>query len=98
LSEHIGRATFVEWLSLLIAGIRLAADEKPGKSARPPFEEKHPEDAIRTFAFNVRKRFLTERAKFPAICSRCQRRLEYWSRLVENFDRAIPLEEGRTDA
>jgi hypothetical protein len=91
-------ATFEEWLSLFVAGIRLPADEKPGESARPPFEEKHPDDAIRTFAFNVRKRFLTEWAMFPAICSRCQRRLECWSSLVENFDRATPLQEGRTDA
>lgn len=28
----------------------------------------------------------------------CQRRLEYWSGLVENFDRSTPLQEGRADA
>jgi len=71
-------------------------------SAQPPFEEKdfacYTEDEIRAFAFDVRKLFLTERAKHLAICSRCQRRLEHWSSLVENFDRAAPLQEGRTDA
>jgi hypothetical protein len=71
-------------------------------TARPPFEEKdfacYTDDEIRAFAFDVRKLFLTERAKHLAICSRCQRRLEYWSGLVENFDRAAPPQEGRTDA
>ena len=71
-------------------------------SSRPPFEEKdfacYTDDEIRAFAFDVRKLFLTERAKHLAICSRCQRRLEYWSGLVENFDRATPLQEGRADA
>ena len=71
-------------------------------SARPAFEEKdfacYTDDEIRAFAFDVRKLFLTERAKHLAICSRCQRRLEYWSGLVENFDRAMPLQEGRADA
>jgi hypothetical protein len=71
-------------------------------SDRPPFEEKdfacYTDDEIRAFAFDVRKLFLMERAKHLAICSRCQRRLEYWSGLVENFDRAAPLQEGRADA
>jgi len=71
------------------------------ESARPAFQEKdfacYTEDEIRTFAFDVRKLFLTERAKHLAICSRCQRRLEHWSGLVENFDRATSL-EGRADA
>ena len=71
-------------------------------SARPPFEEKdfacYTEDEIRAFAFDVRKLFLTERAAHLAICTRCQRRLEYWSGLVENFDRALPLHKGKADA
>lgn len=71
-------------------------------SARPAFEENdfacYTDDEIRAFAFDVRKLFLTERAKHLAICSRCQRRLEYWTGLVENFDRAAPLREGRADA
>ena len=70
--------------------------------ARPAFEEDdfacYTDDEIRAFAFDVRKLFLTQRAWHLAICSRCQRRLEYWSGLVENFERAAPLQEGRPDA
>ena len=70
--------------------------------ARPPFQEKdfdcYTEDEIRAFAFDVRKLFLTERARHLAICSRCQRRLEYWSGLVDSFDRATPMHDGRADA
>jgi len=70
--------------------------------ARPAFEENdfacYTDDEIRAFAFDVRKLFLTQRAWHLAICSRCQRRLEYWSGLVENFERAAPLQEGRPDA
>lgn len=71
-------------------------------SARPAFEENdfacYTDDEIRAFAFDVRKLFVAERAKHLAICSRCQRRLEYWTGLVENFDRVAPLQEGRADA
>ncbi len=71
-------------------------------SAQPALEERdltcYTDDEIRAFAFDVRKLFLTERAKHLAICSRCQRRLEYWSGLVESFDRTAPLQEGRADA
>jgi len=71
-------------------------------TARPPFEEKdfacYTEDEIRAFAFDVRKLLLTERARHLAICSRCRRRLEHWSGLIEQFDRATPLHEGRADA
>jgi hypothetical protein len=81
---------------------RRKAELLAAASARPPFEEKdfacYSEDEIRAFAFDVRKLFMTERAKHLAICSRCQRRLEHWLGLVENFDRATPLHEGRTDA
>jgi hypothetical protein len=81
---------------------RRKAELLAAASARPPFEEKdfacYSEDEIRAFAFDVRKLFLTERAKHLAICSRCQRRLEHWSGLVENFDRATPMQEGRADA
>jgi len=82
--------------------VRRKAELLAAASARPPFEEKdfacYTDDEIRAFAFDVRKLFLTERAKHLAICSRCQRRLEYWSGLVENFDRTAPLREGRADA
>jgi hypothetical protein len=82
--------------------VRRKAELLAAASARPPFEEKdfacYTDDEIRAIAFDVRKLFLTERAKHLAICSRCQRRLEYWSGLVENFDRATPMQEGRADA
>jgi hypothetical protein len=81
---------------------RRKAELMAAASAKPAFEEKDfaccTEDEIRAFAFDVRKLFLTERVKHLAICSRCQRRLEYWSGLVENFDRATPLQEGKVDA
>ncbi len=71
-------------------------------SDRPAFEEKdlacYTEDEIRAFAFDIHKLFLTKRERHLAICSRCRRRLEHWSGLVENFDRAAPLQEGRSDA
>jgi len=82
--------------------VRRKAELLSAASARPPFEERdfacYTDDEIRAFAFDVRKLFLTQRARHLAICSRCQRRLEYWSGLVENFDRAAPLQEGRADA
>ena len=81
---------------------RRKADLLAAASDRPTFGEEdfacYTDEEIRAFAFDVRKLFLTERAKHLAICSRCQRRLEYWSGLVENFDRAAPLQEGREDA
>ena len=81
---------------------RRKAELLEASSARPPFQEKdfacYTDDEIRAFAFDVRKLFLTGRAKHLAICSRCRRWLEYWSGLVENFDRAAPLQEGRADA
>ncbi|HEX4068037.1 MAG TPA: hypothetical protein VHZ09_18605 [Acidobacteriaceae bacterium] len=81
---------------------RRKAELLAAASARPAFEEKdfacYTDDEIRAFAFNVRKLFLTERAKHLAICTGCQRRLEYWSDLVENFDRASPSHEGAADA
>ena len=81
---------------------RRKAELLAAASARPAFEEKdfacYTDDEIRAFAFDVRKLLLTERAKHLAICSRCQRHLEYWSGLVETFDKATPLQERRADA
>jgi hypothetical protein len=56
------------------------------------------EEEIRAFAFDVRTLFLAERAKHLAICSRCQKRLEYWSGLVENFDWLTVSFDRRPDA
>ena len=70
--------------------------------AQPQFSEAdftcYSEGEIRTFAFDVRNLFLTDRAKHLAICTRCQNRLEYWSGLVEKFDRAVPQHSDRADA
>jgi len=72
------------------------------RATRPAFEEKdfacYTEDEIRAFAFDIRKLLLTGRARHLAICSHCQRRLEYWTGLVERFDQAIPLRDGKADA
>ena len=81
---------------------RRKAELLAAASARPAFEEEdfacYTDDEIRAFTFDLRKLLLTERAKHLAICPRCQRRLGYWSGLVESFDRATPLQKGRTDA
>lgn len=81
---------------------RRKAELLAAASARPVFEEKdfacYTDVEIRAFAFDMRKLFLTERVKHLAICSRCQRRLEYWTGLVERFEEAAPLGQGRADA
>lgn len=56
------------------------------------------EEEIRTFAFDMRKLFLTDRAKHLAVCTRCQHRLEHWTGLVEKFDQATPPTDRRPDA
>jgi len=69
---------------------------------RPAFDQEdfacYSEDAIRSFAFDMRKLFLSGRARHLAICARCQNRLEYWCGLVENFDRAIATSDREPDA
>jgi hypothetical protein len=71
-------------------------------ATRLPFQETdftcYSEDEVRAFAFDVRSLFLTERAKHLAICSRCQKRLEYWSSLVEEFERLTVPCGRRPDA
>ncbi|MFZ0272905.1 MAG: DHHA1 domain-containing protein [Acidobacteriaceae bacterium] len=72
------------------------------EATQPVFEEKdftcYAEDEIRAFAFDIRKLLLTGRRRHLAICPRCQRRLEHWTGLVERFDQAIPLHDGKADA
>ena len=53
---------------------------------------------IRTFAFDIRKLFLTDRAKHLAVCTRCQNKLEHWTGLVEQFDQATMVENRCPDA
>lgn len=71
-------------------------------SLRSCFEEVdfacYSEEDIRRFAFDLRILFLSNRAKHLAICTRCQTRLESWTRLVEKFDQSMPLRNGRPDA
>ncbi len=72
------------------------------QSIQPPFEEAdftcYSEDEIRKFAFDIRSMFLTNRAKHIAVCTRCQTRLESWTKLVERFDQSTPIHCERTDA
>ena len=77
-------------------------DLRRNETTRPVFEVKdftcYADDEIRAFAFDVRTLLLTGRARHLAICPRCQRRLEYWTGLVERFDQTTPLPDGRADA
>ncbi len=72
------------------------------QSIQPPFEEAdftcYSEDEIRKFAFDIRSLFLTNRAKHVAVCTRCQTRLESWTKLVEEFDQNTPTHCERADA
>lgn len=72
------------------------------RSIQPRFEEVdfacYSEDEIRQFAFDIRSLFLTNRAKHVAVCTRCQTRLETWTKLVEKFDQSTPPLCERADA
>jgi hypothetical protein len=72
------------------------------RSSQPPFEEAdftcYSEEEIRKFAFDIRSLFLTNRAKHVAVCTRCQSRLESWTKLVEKFDQSAPTDCQRSDA
>jgi hypothetical protein len=64
------------------------------ESTHPNFEESdfacYSEDEIRRFAFDIRSLFLTDHAKHLAICTRCQTRLESWTKLVAtNYDSGL---------
>ena len=75
---------------------------RKNETSLPVFEEKdftcYAEDEIRAFAFDIRKLLLTGRARHLAVCPRCQRRLEYWTGLVERFDEAMTSDDRRPDA
>lgn len=58
----------------------------------------YPGDEIRRFALDIRSLFLTGHAKHLAICTRCQRRLEAWTRLVDRFDKSAACHDGRANA
>lgn len=77
-------------------------DLRRNETTRLAFEEKdftcYAEEEIRAFAFDVRTLLLTGRARHLAICPSCQRRLEYWTGLVERFDQTTPSPDGKADA
>lgn len=81
---------------------RRKADMLNVESAHRSFEERdfacYSEDEIRKFAIDIRNLFLTERARHLAICTRCQTRLESWTKLVEKFDQSASAPNGRMDA
>ena len=78
------------------------ADLLSAEPNHPTFAERdfacYPEDEIRKFAFDIRSLFLTDRAKHLAICTRCQTRLESWTKLVEKFEQSTSTHNGRADA
>jgi len=78
------------------------ADLLRAELIRPRFEERdfacYSEDEIRKFAFDIRSLFLIDRAKHLAICTRCQTRLESWTKLVEKFEQRTATHNGRPDA
>jgi hypothetical protein len=74
------------------------ADLLKVESIRPHFEEKdftcYSDDEVRTFAFDIRSLFLTDRAKHLAICTRCQTRLGSWTKLVEELEQSTSARLG----
>jgi hypothetical protein len=78
------------------------ADLLKAESSHSSFEERdftcYSEEEIRKFAFDIRSLFLTDRPKHLAICTRCQTRLESWTKQVERFDRSAAAHDGRADA
>ena len=56
------------------------------------------EEGTRSFAFDMRKLFLTDRAKHLAVFTRCLNRLERWTGLVEKFDQAMTAADRCPDA
>jgi hypothetical protein len=78
------------------------ADLLKVESTHPNFEESdfacYSEDEIRRFAFDIRSLFLTDHAKHLAICTRCQTRLESWTKMVEKFEQNASTPTGRVDA
>jgi hypothetical protein len=78
------------------------ADLLSAEPNHPTFAERdfacYSEEEIRSFAFDIRSLFLIDRAKHLAICTRCQTRLESWTKLVEKFEQSASTHNGRPDA
>jgi hypothetical protein len=56
------------------------------------------DDEVRSFALDMRSLFIHDRARHLAVCTRCQTRLESWTKLLSEFDRNTFTRHGRADA
>jgi hypothetical protein len=56
------------------------------------------DDEVRTFALDMRSLFLHDRIRHLAVCSRCQTRLESWTKLLRDFDKNSFQHKKRPDA
>jgi hypothetical protein len=56
------------------------------------------DDEVRSFAFDMRSLFIHDRARHLAVCTRCQTRLESWTKLLSEFDRDTFTRHDRADA
>jgi hypothetical protein len=61
----------------------------------PPMREKdfccYSDDEVRGYALDMRTLFIHDRARHLAVCTRCQTRLESWTKLLSEFDRVPSL-------
>jgi hypothetical protein len=55
------------------------------------------DDEVRSFALDMRTLFIHDRARHLAVCTRCQTRLESWTKLLSEFDRRTLASHGRAD-
>ena len=56
------------------------------------------DDEVRSFALDMRNLFIHDRARHLAACTRCQTTLEYWTKLLSEFDRKTFAGHSRADA
>jgi hypothetical protein len=56
------------------------------------------DDEVRSFALDMRSLFIRDCARHLAICTRCQRRLKSWTKLLSEFDRKTLTRHGCADA
>ena len=56
------------------------------------------DDEVRSFAHDMRSLFIHDCARHLAVCTRCQARLESWTKLLSEFDRKTFTRQRRADA
>ena len=56
------------------------------------------DDEVRSFALDMRSLFIHDRARHLAVCTRCQMRLNSWTKLLSEFDRKTFTGHGRAEA